>query len=124
MGEELVVSVTPPHTPPVSSAFMINYRPHYLAPRPLLPLNLRVHIAQHESFAVLWPGFPCCQIQMSCSQTQVLSYQTVHTFPSDSDLADARGSTVCQALLQLHLQLYAASIFIFILQMRNLNTER
>lgn len=62
---------------------------------------------------------PCCQIQLSLSQTQVLPYQTLHIFASGSN---STGSAVCQALL--HLEPYAVSIVISILWVRNLNSER
>ena len=94
-----------------SAAFRASYKPHDPAPWPRLSSNLRVPRAEHKPFAVFWPRFPCCLIQVSCSQTQVLSYQTLHAFPSDSGLPDDMGLLHARhtVFLRLYLQTYAAS---------------
>ena len=107
-----------------SAAFRASYKPHDPAPWPRLSSNLRVPRAKHKPFAVFWPGFPCCLIQVSCSQTQVISYQTIHTFPSVSGLADDMG------LLHVRHTVFYDYIYkpmpqaVFNLWGRNLNSER
>ena len=92
VAAELVVSATPPQIPSEFCCLQEQLQTPW--PGSMTTVVFQPHGTQSwtQTFCCFFlVPFPLLPNTVSCSQTQVISYQTLHTFPSDSDLADDIG---------------------------------